>query len=118
MARAYTNKGKPPLDIDAKVVEGMAGVGATNIEIADFNGCTVDTITNRFSELLSKARAARKIRLRRLQWTAAEGGNIAMQIWLGKQELGQRERLEVPVDEEGKPVRRQSIVFGSRTIEF
>lgn len=35
-----------------------------------------------------------KIKLRSWQWKAAEKGNVAMLIWLGKQYLAQRERVE------------------------
>lgn len=30
--------------------------------------------------------------LRRMQWVTAKGGNVTMQIWLGKQYLGQRDQ--------------------------
>jgi hypothetical protein len=33
--------------------------------------------------------------LRRAQWKSAEGGNVTMQIWLGKQWLGQKEQHEI-----------------------
>jgi hypothetical protein len=35
-----------------------------------------------------------KASLRRMQLRAAEGGNVTMMIWLGKQLLGQRDRVE------------------------
>ena len=35
-----------------------------------------------------------KISLRRWQFKSAEAGNVTMQIWLGKQYLGQREQIE------------------------
>jgi hypothetical protein len=89
--------GRKPLPIDPKVVEGMASVGATNEEIADFNGCSVDTITRRFADILSKSRASMKIRLRRLQWTAASEGDRTMLIWLGKQVLGQSDESRIRV---------------------
>ena len=83
--------GRPRIVVDPKVVEAMSQAGAPNTEIADFLGCSVDTLTRRFADLLTKSRAGRKVRLRRLQWTAAEAGNPALLIWLGKQELAQRE---------------------------
>ena len=89
MAKAKT--GRPPITIDPKIVEAMAQAGAPNVEIADFLGCSVNTLTRRFVKILTKNRAGRKVRLRRLQWTAAEAGNPALLIWLGKQELAQRE---------------------------
>jgi hypothetical protein len=36
-----------------------------------------------------------KIKLRTYQWRSAEKGNVTMQIWLGKQYLGQSDKLQV-----------------------
>lgn len=38
--------------------------------------------------------ATAKPKLRKLQWQAAEAGNVTMQIWLGKQMLGQKDKIE------------------------
>lgn len=81
--------------IDVKLVEGMASVGATNCEIADFCGVAEGTIRKRCGPLLLKARASLKTRLRRAQITAALDRNPALLIWLGKQMLGQVEKHEV-----------------------
>jgi hypothetical protein len=85
---------RPKLNIDPKQVEGLAQIGCKNTEIAAFFGCTDDTITNRFSAQLHKGRENLKISLRRMQWQAAQAGNIVMMIWLGKQYLGQSDKLE------------------------
>jgi hypothetical protein len=87
--------GRPPLDISAKVVEGMALVGATDTEIGDFCGCSADTIARRFAEVLTKARANMRTKLRRAQFKTALSGNATMQIWLGKQILGQSDKVEI-----------------------
>ena len=34
-----------------------------------------------------------------MQWKSAEDGNVTMQIWLGKQVLGQAEKQEVTTTE-------------------
>jgi precorrin-4 methylase len=81
--------GRPKKDIDTRVVAGMASVGATNVEIADFVGCDEGTIRVRFSDVLTKARAGLRTRLRRKQLDVALKGNATMLIWLGKQMLQQ-----------------------------
>lgn len=86
--------GRPKKEIDERVVEGFANVGATNVEIADFFNVDEGTIRNRFSDILTKARANKKLKLRRMQWQLAEKGNLGMLIWLGKQYLGQTEKVE------------------------
>ena len=90
-------------DIDTNEVEKLAGYGCTNIEIADFFGCSADLIEKSYSEFLTKGRADIKKRLRKAQLDTALSGNPTMLIWLGKQMLGQVDRQEVehirPIDE-------------------
>lgn len=86
--------GRKLIDIDPKVVEGMAFAGAPTTDIADFLGVGEATIRRRFGDILTKSHARRRTRLRELQWRAAESGNTAMLIWLGKQYLGQAEKTE------------------------
>ena len=81
-------------DIDTEKVEQLAGFGCTNVEIASFFGCSENTIRRSYGEFLAKGRDKGKIRLRQLQWRAAERGNTSMLIWLGKQVLGQSEKTE------------------------
>jgi len=80
--------------IDHQEVEKLASYGCSNIEIAEFYGCDESLIRKSFSEYLTKGRAKGKIRLRQLQWKSAEKGNVSMQIFLGKNILGQKDKLE------------------------
>lgn len=90
-------------DIDTEKVEQLAGFGCTNKEIAKFFGCSADLIEKTYSEFIIKGREKGKIRLRQLQWKSAESGNVTMQIWLGKQYLGQSDKQEIehirPIEE-------------------
>ena len=86
-------------NIDTKEVEKLASFGCTNTEIASFFGCSSDLIEKSYSEFLTKGRDKGKIRLRQLQMRSAERGNVAMLIWLGKNMLGQSDRVELAVDE-------------------
>ena len=90
-------------DIDPKQVEKLAAYGCTNTEIASFFGCSKDLISKSYSTNVEKGKDSGRIRLRQLQWRAAERGNISMLIWLGKQVLGQSDRKEIemstPIDE-------------------
>jgi len=87
--------------IDKKQLENLAKFGCTNIEIAQFFGCSADLIEKSYSEFITKGRATQKLRLRQLQWKSAEGGNVTMQIWLGKQILGQ---AESPITTDDQPL--------------
>ena len=88
-------------NIDVKQLENLARFGCTNIEIAQFFGCDESTVRKGYSEFLTKGRATQKLRLRQLQWKSAESGNVTMQIWLGKQILGQS---ETPIADDNEPL--------------
>jgi DNA-binding Lrp family transcriptional regulator len=90
--------GRPLLQIDEDTVEKLAGLHCTMKEIAAFVGCSVDTLENRFSELIEQGREKGKISLRRKQYDLAMKGNATMLIWLGKQNLGQTERSRDEID--------------------
>jgi len=81
-------------NINDKEVLKLASYGCTNTEIADFYGCDESLIRKSYSENLTKGRANVKIRLRKLQWQSAENGNVTMQIFLGKNILGQQDKIE------------------------
>ena len=76
-------------------VEKLAALGCTNTEIASFFGCSKDLISKSYSTNVTKGREKGKIRLRQMQWKSAEKGSVPMQIWLGKQVLGQADKQEV-----------------------
>lgn len=85
---------RPKLKIDPKLVQDLAALGCKNNEIAVVVGVSTDTLERRFAGEMSKGRENLKISLRRWQLEAAKKGNVAMLIWLGKQMLGQTEKIE------------------------
>ena len=89
--------GRPKFVIDYKAVEKLASLMCTQEEIANFLGCSVDTLQRdkEFSGIYKKGMDNGKMSLRRLQYQSAQDGNVTMQIWLGKQWLGQRDNLDV-----------------------
>ena len=86
-------------DIDPIQVEKLAGLGCTNVEIGAFFGCSKDLIGKSYSTNVTKGKEKGKIRLRQLQMKSAENGNVVMQIWLGKQMLGQSDKIETKTTE-------------------
>jgi len=80
--------------IDTNQLTSLAKLGCTNIEMGDFFGCSPDLLEKSYSEFLIKGRAEQKMRLRQLQWKACESGNVTMLIFLGKNMLGQQDRIE------------------------
>jgi hypothetical protein len=83
------------LEINPEQVQKLAAIGCTDKEIAEIVGCSHDTLTRRFKDMLIAGRATGKASLRRKQWEVALSGNVTMLIWLGKQQLGQTDKQEV-----------------------
>ena len=90
-------------DIDKTQVEKLASYGCTVREVANFFGCSEDLIKKSYSQFMTKGKDKGKIRLRQMQWRSAEKGSVPMQIWLGKQVLGQADKQEItevrPIDD-------------------
>lgn len=80
--------------IDPALVISLAKLHCTFAEIAAVVGCSTKTIERRFRKEVEQGREAGKASLRRMQWALAAKGNVAAQIWLGKQLLGQKDRIE------------------------
>lgn len=91
-----------PVGRDKKIVPPdevykLAAIGCKDSEIANWFGIGYDALRNNFAEELIKGREDVKIALRRAQLKTALSGNATMQIWLGKNILGQEEN---PTDNE------------------
>jgi len=84
-------------------VQRLSRLNPTHSELAAYFGVSLATIDRRFrdDEKFRKAVAdgnnERKTSLRRLQWEAATKGNTAMLIFLGKNELDQRDVAETQI---------------------
>ncbi len=90
--------GRPKKEIDLAEVEQMARVQCSLREIAAEVGCDEKTLRNRFSAEIASARDCGKSRLRRLQFAAANKGSVPMLMFLGKQWLGQSEKVDAVVE--------------------
>ena len=94
--------GRPKKEINQEQFEKLCAICCTQKEIADFFDCSIDTVNRwckrtykqTFADTYEKMSVTGKISLRRWQFKSAEAGNVTMQIWLGKQYLGQREQIE------------------------
>jgi len=85
------------IPIDYDLVRRLALLNPSNDELAWALGISRATLYRRLQdddqlrEILQAGRDGRKLSIKRMQWKAAQEGNTALLIWLGKQELGQRE---------------------------
>ena len=94
---AEKNKGgRPKIKIDYETVEKLAAMMCTQEEIASYFDCDVRTLQRdaEFCQVFKKGIDKGKMSMRRTQMKMAEAGNATMSIWLGKQYLGQRDKIE------------------------
>ena len=91
--------GRPKIQIDQTQFEKLCNILCTLDDIAGFFDCSVDTIENwskrtygmTFSDVYKKKAAIGRVSLRRKQFEVAMSGDRTLLIWLGKQQLGQRD---------------------------
>lgn len=97
--------GRPKKEIDQEQFENLCGLQCTLEEICSWFDVCADTLEawckrtyeKNFSKVFAEKRGTGKISLRRMQWRLAEK-NAAMAIFLGKQFLGQSDKVETKVN--------------------
>ena len=110
--------GRPRKEINMQQLIAAAQIQCTAEECAALFDCCADTLDARlkeegyqgFSEFYKIHSQNGKSSLRRLQWKSAQDGNVSMQIWLGKQMLNQRDKVENDHTGEVVTVIRREIV--------
>jgi hypothetical protein len=107
--------GRPRKEIDMGKVAELASIMCTHEEIAAILGCHVSTLEHNeeFLQVYKKAFDQGKQSVRRAQYKAAMDGNVTMQIWLGKQYLGQKDKQEHEIGGNGKPITVKVVKVGS-----
>ena len=109
-----TGRGRPLTPINIEAVERGAQLGCNPDELAVLAGISRSAFYERMDAdpdlvaAIERGRAQGRESLRRLQWQAANAGNPAMLIWLGKQLLGQRDKTEL-TGAEGGPMQMQTV---------
>lgn len=101
--------GRPRIEVDMDLLSKLCQLQCTAEECAHVLGLSTDTIDRRlkedgfagFDEFRSENNSMGKVSLRRAQYQTAMAGNHIMQIWLGKQWLGQTDKVDPP--DEGDP---------------
>jgi len=104
---------RPRKEIDQEQLLKLMQLQCTLQEIAGFFDVDERTIERRcheffkesFVDVYKKQTGVGKTSLRRLQWKSAQNGNVSMQIWLGKQYLGQTDKSEMESTLKGSGLR-------------
>src|ERR1700736_2547545 len=90
-----SKRGRPKKFVDLELVEKLAHIQCTYGEIASTLGVSVDTLQRNkdFAVVYKRGAEGGRKSLRRMQFESANKGNVIMQIWLGKQYLGQSDHV-------------------------
>jgi excisionase family DNA binding protein len=89
--------GPDKLQVDPAKLLSLARINCTYEEMAAVLDMSIRTFETRLAEdpelraLIKRGRSEGKASLRRVEWKSALAGDRTMMIWLGKNELGQRD---------------------------
>jgi hypothetical protein len=97
--------GRPLFDVNWDQVDELCAIQCTGEEIAGVIGCDYDTLATAckrekhtaFSDYFKQKASNGKMSLRRTQYTTAMEGNPTMLVWLGKNWLGQTDKMETAI---------------------
>lgn len=95
MEKVKNKGGRPKIKLDYETIEKLAGMMCTQEEIASYLGCDVRTLLRdeEFCQTYKKGLDKGRMSLRRKQFQMSDT-NATMAIWLGKQYLGQTDKVE------------------------
>lgn len=101
-----SKRGPKFADIDWKQFDTLCGIQCTKREIANVLDISEDTIERavkrefniNYAEYYDQKASKGRMSLRRKQYEVAQGGNVTMLIWLGKQYLGQSDKQDIKGD--------------------
>ena len=99
--------GRPNYEIDYKMLDKLCLIHCTGEECAAILEMDYDTLNNNlerdghigFTEYFKRKSAGGKASLRRKQISVALEGNPTMLIWMGKQQLNQRDNRDQVIDQ-------------------
>jgi len=108
------SSGRPKAEIDWGLVPELGEIGCTEEEVASVLRISRDTLLERcksdhgktFKDYYWPMLNEGNVSLRRHQWRVAKEGNPALLIWLGKNKLGQSDKIKNEVTgEDGGPIK-------------
>ena len=87
--------GRPQKSIDEKVIENLSQIGCTQEEIGGVMGVSARTLQRNYAEIIEQNKNKGRASLRKKMWEKAlKKDSTHMQIWLSKNELNMRDKVE------------------------
>ena len=86
--------GRPQKNVDEKVIASLSQIGCTQEEIGSVIGISARTLQRRYADLVSENKNRGKASLRKKMWEKALKGNDKLLIWLSKNELNMKDKIE------------------------
>jgi hypothetical protein len=88
--------GRPKKELDKDVIAKLSQIGCTQEEIGSVVGISARTLQRRYADLVAENKNIGKASLRKKLWSKAMRGqgNDKLLIWLSKQELNMRDKIE------------------------
>ncbi len=87
--------GRPRIKIDLNVLGNLAQIGCPDYEIAKILNISPRTLSRNYAEFIDENREKGKASLRKKMWDKAlKKDNTMMQIWLSKNYLGFKDKIE------------------------
>ena len=86
--------GRPKKKLDKDVIAKLSQIGCTQEEIGSIVGISARTLQRRYADLVAENKHIGKASLRKKMWDKALKGNDKLLIWLSKNELNMRDKIE------------------------
>jgi len=88
--------GRPKKELDKDVIAKLSQIGCTQEEIGSCVGISARTLQRRYADLVKENKNKGKASLRKKMWDKAMRGqgNDKLLIWLSKNELNMRDKIE------------------------
>lgn len=88
--------GRPKKPLDKDVIARLSQIGCTQEEIGSCVGISARTLQRRYADLVKENKNIGKASLRKKMWDKAMRGqgNDKLLIWLSKNELNMRDKIE------------------------
>ena len=87
--------GRPKKNIDIEILASLSQIGCTQEEIGGVMGVSARTLQRNYAEIIEQNKNKGRASLRKKMWEKAlKKDSTHMQIWLSKNELNMRDKVE------------------------